>query len=320
MEGSGLMNSAEYVENLITTLKNDGVPLSDVAWKAALACVGWPYVFGDRGQQCTPANRRAAYNRTAAGKNKDNIKAKCKNFDSSGTCPGCKWFPDGKRVRDFDCRGFTYWILLKVYGWTLVGAGCSSQWNKADNWKAKGKISDGIPENTLVCLFYSKNGQEKVWEHTGFGYNGETVECSNGVQHFTTRNKKWTHWAIPACVDGGVEPTPTSEPTPTKPTLKRGCKGESVKELQTLLANRGYDLGSCGIDGDFGRATEAAVKEFQRDSHLTADGIVGEKTWAAFNGDSPTNLYTVIIPSVPLPKAQAIVAQYAGAYITAEGR
>ena len=61
------------------------------------------------------------------------------------------------------------------------------------------------------------------------------------------------------------------------------------------------------------------VKEFQKDSHITADGIVGPNTWAAFDGKSETNLYTVHVPFLPLPKAQALVAQYPGAYLTAEG-
>ena len=60
-------------------------------------------------------------------------------------------------------------------------------------------------------------------------------------------------------------------------TLRRGSKGEAVKVLQTLLNQHGYQL---VIDGDFGYITEAAVKGFQRDSVLVADGIVGPKTWA----------------------------------------
>jgi hypothetical protein len=315
------MHSATYVDNLITTLKAQGVPLSDVAWQAALACVSWPYVFGARGQYCTPSGRRSFdYNAHPY------IKTKCQNFDGSGTCSGCKWYPDNKRVRFFDCRGFTYWILLQVYGWKLMGSGCTAQWNNKANWKAKGKISDGIPANTLCCVFYSKDNKEKTWEHTGLYYNGETVECGAGVTHSKTLNKKWTHWGIPACVDGAVPtpvpPTPTPPtptPTPDHPTLRRGSKGEWVTVLQTKLSMLGYDLGSCGIDGDYGKATVNAVKAFQRDVGLTADGICGPKTWAALDETPKQPLYTVIIPHVTLSKAQELASQYVGATYTAEG-
>ena len=37
------------------------------------------------------------------------------------------------------------------------------------------------------------------------------------------------------------------------------------------------------IDGDYGRGTEAAVKSFQKDHELTADGICGPKTWGALD-------------------------------------
>lgn len=307
------MNSAEYVDNLIKELKGKGTSLPTVAWQAALACVGWSYVFGARGQYCTPANRRARYREEYP-----TIKTRCKNFDGSGSCSGCKWYPDGKRTRFFDCRGFTYWILKAVYGWELMGAGATSQWNNAANWKAKGRIADGIPKDTLVCLFYSKDNKEKTWEHTGFGLNNETVECGSGVQYFSTRNKKWTHWAVPACIEGEVEPTPVPPVPVTKPTLKRGSKGEYVTLLQTILHNKGYDLGLCGIDGDFGRATEKAVKQFQQDWGLTADGIVGAKTWEKLESSETPTLMTVHIPHLTQAQADALLKEYSGAWSEAE--
>lgn len=64
-------------------------------------------------------------------------------------------------------------------------------------------------------------------------------------------------------------------------TVKRGCKGGAVRRLQTWLLDLGYDLGAYGADGDFGAATDAAAKTFQRAQGLTCDGVVGRKTWAA---------------------------------------
>ena len=61
-------------------------------------------------------------------------------------------------------------------------------------------------------------------------------------------------------------------------TLKMGSKGPEVKKLQQILNTKGYTL---AVDGDFGPATQAAVKNFQRVNGLTDDGIVGPKTWEA---------------------------------------
>ena len=313
------MKTAQQVADLITQLKASGIPLADAAWKTALACVGWPYIFGDRGEYCTPAHRRAAY--ASKGAEHPTIKTKCKNFEGTGSCLWCTFYPGGK-TRAFDCRGFTYWVLLQIYGWKLMGAGATSQWNTAANWKAKGTVAGGLPADTLVCLFVQKG---KTMEHTGFGLNNETIECSNGVQHFTQRKAKWTHWGVPACVDSTI-PTPTPEPTPTpptEPTLKRGSKGPYVVDMQTKLSKLGYDLGPCGIDGDFGRATEKAVKAFQGDHGLKVDGICGPATWAALDAavaaltvpESSVTTYTVSIPGLDLTQAQKLVEAYPGAEI-----
>jgi hypothetical protein len=204
--------------------------------------------------------------------------------------------------------------LKQVYdGWELMGTGATAQWNTASNWKAKGTVADGIPENTLVCLFQA-NG--KTMEHTGFGLNNETVECQVGVQHFTQRKAKWTHWGVPVVIDGEV-PTPTP-PVPTKPTLRKGSSGQYVTLLQTELINRGYSCGSSGADGKFGTATEKAVKAFQQDHGLTADGICGPMTWKALDNAEPTIFYTVTVPHLTQAAANQLLTNYPGSTMTQE--
>lgn len=56
-------------------------------------------------------------------------------------------------------------------------------------------------------------------------------------------------------------------------TLKKGDKGNDVKELQKLL--------HISPDGIFGNVTEIYVKAFQKEHGLEDDGIVGPLTWAA---------------------------------------
>lgn len=66
--------------------------------------------------------------------------------------------------------------------------------------------------------------------------------------------------------------------------LKKGIVGEDVKELQEKLIALGFDCGSYGADGDFGKDTKSAVVAFQERYHLTADGVVNEETVAKING------------------------------------
>ena len=69
------------------------------------------------------------------------------------------------------------------------------------------------------------------------------------------------------------------------PTISEGATGPTVRWAQYLLVRR--TLSDNQIDGIFGAVTKAAVEQFQRDSHLGVDGIVGPATWAALGGDGP---------------------------------
>jgi g-D-glutamyl-meso-diaminopimelate peptidase len=62
--------------------------------------------------------------------------------------------------------------------------------------------------------------------------------------------------------------------------LRPGSRGPNVKLLQSLLARIGYNPGA--VDGIFGRQTQQAVIQFQRDNRLLPDGIVGPATWGLF--------------------------------------
>jgi len=69
---------------------------------------------------------------------------------------------------------------------------------------------------------------------------------------------------------------------PAVGVLRRGSTGDEVRRLQTALRD-GYPLYArkLVVDGLFGPATEAVVREFQRRSGLVTDGVVGPKTRAA---------------------------------------
>ena len=86
-----------------------------------------------------------------------------------------------------------------------------------------------------------------------------------------------------------VIPTQSNTETSTVQTLiykrllNKGKTGDDVKALQKALISLGYSVGSWGADGDFGNATDQAVRKFQKDSGLDDDGDVGPLTIAMIN-------------------------------------
>ena len=62
-------------------------------------------------------------------------------------------------------------------------------------------------------------------------------------------------------------------------SMNKGSRGSNVKQLQQNLIGMGYLEGTA--DGSYGSKTKAAVKEFQRDFGLSADGSAGEATQSA---------------------------------------
>ena len=58
-------------------------------------------------------------------------------------------------------------------------------------------------------------------------------------------------------------------------------QGEDVRQVQEALLKAGLSVGD-GADGIFGKATDAAVKQFQKSKGLTIDGAVGTQTLQAF--------------------------------------
>ena len=83
-----------------------------------------------------------------------------------------------------------------------------------------------------------------------------------------------------------VTPTPNLEVTPTPApqtpvnvsykTLRKNDQGEDVVMLQKALVELGYLSGA--QDGIYGTGTQTAVKNFQKDYELDADGIAGRMT------------------------------------------
>lgn len=59
--------------------------------------------------------------------------------------------------------------------------------------------------------------------------------------------------------------------------VKRGAAGNLTRLIQGMLYAKGYE--PTGFDGIFGAGCESAVKQYQGNTKLSADGIVGKNTW-----------------------------------------
>ena len=114
---------------------------------------------------------------------------------------------------------------------------------------------------------------EHLWSGLGIGYT---------MDGFRNDVKK-------AMRGAGVTPT-TSHPVAEKTVsvkvrqLSKGMDGNDVKTLQAALIANGFSCGTAGADGDFGSATDAALRKFQTKYGLVADGIAGNATWSKLLG------------------------------------
>ena len=302
------MKSASDVDELVQAWIDQKKTKAEIIMGSAEAEIGWPYVWGAVGAKCMPEKRQYYAGRDVCpeGERKVIISG-CQALNGSGkSCGGCVFYPNNMRTLIDDCQGFVKQTAGRA-GITFTGGGATSMWNGSTNWERKG-TRDTLPEQ-LCCIFWQAS-DKKTMSHIGWYIGGGwMIHCSGTVKK-EKLSAKVTHWAIPKGLNGNV-------PTTDKPTLRRGSSGEYVTLLQTQLIQRGYDLQPYGADGKYGAKTENAVKAFQKDNGLTADGICGKNTWSALDSGK-TTLYTVTIQHVSKSVAENIVGQYGGV-MKAEG-
>ena len=281
----------------------------------------WGYIWGTAGITWTQArqNQKVEYMVSKYGSNwKNNKDAKADNYYSAAMY-GSKWI--GHTVAD--CSGLFAWAFKKLGG--AIAHGSNSIYDRYCT--TKGKLTDTL-KKTLIPGTAVFTGDAKNHGHIGLYIgNGKVIEASGTQAGVCTSNitaGKWTYYGLLKNVSYNDEiaqdiPSVPSDDKILYPTIRRGNKGENVVILQTLLSDRGYNLGSYGIDGDFGPATENAVRTFQKDHGLTVDGIAGPKTWAALIGDAKEDKYTVTVTGLTKYQADELAGKYPTAKIQKEG-
>lgn len=154
--------------------------MTGAAIEKALSLVGQGYIYGAKGQLCSPAFR----NRQAA-----QYPGQAKTILGVGA----KW--DGVPV--WDCAQLTRAVAAAA-GVSLP-SGATSQWNKAE-WARKGEIA-GIPQGEAVFVYRRQAGSATVMAHTGLALGDGTCVHARGTAYGVVRQKMteyaWTHWAVP---------------------------------------------------------------------------------------------------------------------------
>ena len=140
--------------------------------------------------------------------------------------------------------------------------------------------------NWTSCTTIEGNSSNMVARHTYSRGNGSVAGFGRPNWKVVVNNGDSTDSS--SSVD--VTSTPTFVPTMT--VIRYGEKSNAVKDLQEKLIKLGYDVGRDGADGDFGVNTLAAVKKFQREHNLVADGEVGTLTRAALEAALKNNAAT----------------------------
>lgn len=121
----------------------------------------------------------------------------------------------------------------------------------------------------------------------GSGHTGIVTSVSGGTVHTIEGNKadevRRGSYSVnsPSIIGYGrpryelIDGKVTAE---DMPLIKKGSKGDAVRKLQEMLNAKGYKL---NVDSDFGPATDAAVRAYQKANHLEVDGEVGQNTWSS---------------------------------------
>ena len=308
-----------------------------IGWLQYTLAEVWGYIWGKCGILWTQARQNDLTKKYNADP------AKYSDYKSAVQY-GKKWI--GHMVAD--CANLLRWCAKKS-GDDGVHSGSNLIWQCDLAKKGElrnGQRTDGEPLKPGTFVFTgTRDKHPHVGAYIGNGKVMEDVGTQTGVACTSLFAKtkdgsdKWGWWGerkgmIFDVEDGEVilpkdpsESTETGANTPSAPaddtillpTLKRGDKGEKVRELQAKLIALGYSLPKYGVDGDFGKETKAAVEQFQRDWGIPVSGIVDEQTWEKLlTVPEKPKLYTVRIEHLSAEMADEIISKYGGEKV-AEG-
>jgi peptidoglycan hydrolase-like protein with peptidoglycan-binding domain len=248
------LNQAQKLDQLnrymiTTSARNQDAARCRAEWAAWYDSLGWherhmdPRIFVVGKERCI---RFIACNGSSFGAERRTLRQGMTGDDVK-TMQGIV----GMSVRDGNFGPQTYKAVVnwqKANNLTPDGVFGPASWAKADSASSDGGITDADRERILGLV--GLTAQHSAQQATG-------TAPTPVVPTVIVENK----------------PQPVPSTAVAHPTIRLGSRGDAVKEWQGILG--------LTKDGNFGPATERATKAFQTSHRLTADGIVGPKTWMA---------------------------------------
>jgi putative chitinase len=174
-------------------------------------------------------------------------------------------------------------------GWLFRGRGLK-QLTGRENYTRFGKTVDMTAEEAAVyvatpagaiesaCWFWDANNLNDIAD--GDDVKKMTKKINGGSIGLDDRKKRYMHAMEVLGMDAedlAADDDDIEDIIDDIGVLRKGAKGDGVKLMQEALG--------IGADGDFGPGTERALKKWQSDNGLTADGIAGPATLAKLFDD-----------------------------------
>ena len=233
-------------------------------------------------------------------------KASNSNLDSKtgnkGTSNYTKYARDINSLGLAGCQGqpwcitFQFWLEVQEFGldkalehWhmnkkTYVGYNCFSTYNTFPSSKRS-----KTPKLGAVVIFTQSHAGRVV------SINGNTFTTIEGntspaaydrnggmvaKKTYNVNDSKIKGFLL-IDYDTSLSSSTTQSSSTSNTALQKGSSGSAVKTMQIMLIACGYSCGNAGADGDFGDGTLKALKAFQKDVSLVADGIYGSASKTA---------------------------------------
>lgn len=174
----------------------------------------------------------------------------------------------------------TSWGLPQILGTNYRAAGYASATDMVLLFAA-----DEDQHLAAMAAFVVKNGladelRRHDWPGFARGYNGPSY-AKHGYHTKLAKAYAYHKARVPMATVVSPLPAPrvpADQLDHVRPVLRKGMRGRYVEELQHELIEEGAPL---TVDGVFGPATYAAVRDVQARLGLVVDGVVGAVTWGA---------------------------------------